>query len=71
MNVKTGVKLDPAYWANRAGLIATTQLSLVVLLGGKNNLLSSNLFSHHNLQCLTKHFPVLTGISYEKVISRL
>ncbi|KAK0219859.1 ferric reductase NAD binding domain-containing protein [Armillaria fumosa] len=36
----TGLKLDPKYWANTAGNIAASQLSLLVALGMKNNIFS-------------------------------
>ncbi|KAF8575567.1 hypothetical protein K439DRAFT_1398065 [Ramaria rubella] len=40
MNVTTGVQLDVSYWANRAGDIVATNLPLLVLLAGKNNIIS-------------------------------
>ncbi|KAK0192433.1 ferric reductase NAD binding domain-containing protein [Armillaria mellea] len=36
----TGLKLDPKYWANTAGNITASQLSLLVALGMKNNIFS-------------------------------
>ncbi|ETW78224.1 ferric reductase [Heterobasidion irregulare TC 32-1] len=39
-NSTTGVKYDPAYYANRAGNIASVQTVLVVALGMKNNVIS-------------------------------
>ncbi|GJJ08729.1 hypothetical protein Clacol_002948 [Clathrus columnatus] len=39
-NSDTGLKFDPLFYANRAGNIATSQIPLLVLLSGKNNLLS-------------------------------
>ena len=35
-----GVKYDIAYWGNRAGTIAASQMPLVTALGTKNNVLS-------------------------------
>ncbi|KAH9944667.1 iron reductase [Amylocystis lapponica] len=35
-----GNKLSPAYWANRAGAIGSSQFPLVTVLGTKNNVLS-------------------------------
>lgn len=40
MNVTTGLKLDVAYWSDRAANIVATQLPLIVVLAGKNNLVS-------------------------------
>lgn len=36
----SGLKLDPLFWANRAGNIVTSHIPLLVLLAGKNNFLS-------------------------------
>lgn len=36
----TGFKVDPQYYADRAGNIAASQLPLIVALGMKNNLVS-------------------------------
>ncbi|KAK0454149.1 uncharacterized protein EV420DRAFT_1645374 [Desarmillaria tabescens] len=36
----TGLRFDPKYWANTAGNIAASQLSLLVALGMKNNIFS-------------------------------
>ena len=39
----TGIKVDPQYFADRAGNIAATQLPIMVALGTKNNLISCKL----------------------------
>ena len=36
----TGIKVDPQYYADRAGNIAASQLPIMVALGTKNNLIS-------------------------------
>jgi hypothetical protein len=45
----TGELLAASYWANRAGNIAATQLPLMVVLAGKNNLLSRKRLLAHFL----------------------
>ena len=39
----TGIKVDPQYYADRAGNIAASQLPIMVALGSKNNLISCKL----------------------------
>ncbi|KAF8526248.1 ferric reductase NAD binding domain-containing protein [Hysterangium stoloniferum] len=39
-NITTGKRLDPQYWANRAGNMAAIQLPLLAMLAGKHNLIS-------------------------------
>ena len=39
----TGVKLDPRYYADRAGHLAASQLPIMAALGTKNNLISCKL----------------------------
>ncbi|KAH8107422.1 hypothetical protein DFH11DRAFT_1691715 [Phellopilus nigrolimitatus] len=39
-SVATGA-LSPSYWANRAGVLAVSQLTFVVALAGKNNIVSA------------------------------
>ena len=41
----TGIKVDPQYYADRAGNIAASQLPIMVALGSKNNLISCKFFS--------------------------
>ena len=38
----TGIKVDPRYYANRAGRIAASQLPIMAALGMRNNLISCN-----------------------------
>ena len=39
----TGIKVDPQYYADRAGNLAASQLPIMVALGSKNNLISCKL----------------------------
>jgi hypothetical protein len=51
-NVTTGVKLDVNYWSDRAADIVAIQLPLIVLLAGKNNIVSRAYVFVWSLRCL-------------------
>ena len=65
----TGIKLDPRYYADRAGHLAASQLPIMAALGTKNNLISCN-FEIPALISFSRLIYVhagLTGISFTKV----
>ena len=64
-----GVAYDPTYYANRAGNIAAVQLTLVTVLGSKNNIIS-RASPTLSLVLRSAHIfgsSVLTGINTEHV----
>ena len=64
----TGIKVDPQYYADRAGNIAASQLPIMVALGTKNNLISCKLYSCLIFFKRLIYMPAgLTGVSFTKV----
>lgn len=41
--------VDPLFYANRAGVLAVSQLTFIVALAGKNNAISGNVIQHKSI----------------------